>query len=343
MPSTQRTLDPKQTHVVSQWAHDRPLIACRIDPLGRFVFCGSEDAVVSRFSLADGTKATFPGGHTTWVNAFAFSKDGSVVISGGCDGKLTWWETAAAAPAPVRSVVAHGTAWIRSLAVSPDGTLLASGGNDNVVRLWNMADGTLIREFSGHKKHVYSVTFHPNGQWLVSGDLGGSVRQWDIAAGTELRAFDGTALYSFNGGQYVDFGGARALAISPDGKHLAAGGLYKASNPLGAVHEPLVLLFNWETLALEKQLIAEGITQGVIWRLVWLNDGSLMGVSGGGNGGYLFFWKPDAEKDFHRFQLPNIARDMDLHPDGIQVATAHHDRHVRISMMAAKDVVAAGA
>jgi hypothetical protein len=70
--------------------------------------------------------------------------------------------------------------------------------------------------------------------------------------------------------------------------------------------------------------------------LRWLADGSLMGVSGGSSGGNLLFWKPDSEKPFHRFQLPNIARDMDLHPDGLQVATAHHDRHVRITRLAAK-------
>jgi hypothetical protein len=97
----------------------------------------------------------------------------------------------------------------------------------------------------------------------------------------------------------------------------------------------LVLLFNWETQKLEKQQVADGITGGVVWRLRWLGDGSLMGVSGGSSGGWLLFWKPDAEKDFHRFQLPNIARDMDLHPDGLSVASAHHDRHVRITRLAA--------
>jgi hypothetical protein len=134
----------------------------------------------------------------------------------------------------------------------------------------------------------------------------------------------------------VDFGGVRSLAVSADGKYIAAGGLHKASNPLGAVHEPLILLFNLETNAIERQQIAEGITGGVIWRLEWLIDGSLMGVSGGGSGGWLLFWKIDAEKDYHRFQLPNIARDMDLHVDGLQVATAHHDRNVRITRLAPK-------
>ena len=33
--------------------------------------------------------------------------------------------------------------------------------------------------------------------------------------------------------------------------------------------------------------------------------------------------------------LPNLAREMDLHPDGVQVATAHYDKHVRITKLAA--------
>lgn len=329
-------MDPKAAYVSAQWAHERPLISCRFDPSGQFVFCGSEDAVIERFRLSDGAKTLLTGGHSTWVNCFAFGDAGKYVISGGCDGKLTWWETAAEAPVAIRSVPAHGTQWVRAVVSTPSGSQIVSGGNDNMIRIWNAADGTLVRELSGHQKHVYSLAFDPTGKFLFSGDLAGVIKQWDMDSGAEVRKFDGSTLYSYNGGQQVDFGGVRGLAVSADGKRLVAGGLHKASNPLGAVHEPLVLVFNIETQALEKSLIAEGITQGVIWNLRWLSDGSIMGVTGGGNGGLLLFWKPDTDKDYHRFTLPNIARDMDLHPDGIQVATAHHDKHVRITRLEPK-------
>ncbi|MCI0332508.1 MAG: WD40 repeat domain-containing protein [Planctomycetes bacterium] len=328
-------LDPKLAHVVSQWPHDRPLNACRFDPLGRFVFCGSEDALVERFNLADGARTLFTGGHETWVISLASSRDGAQIISGGCDGKISWWNTIGDAAPPVRTIEAH-KGWIRALDVSPDGTLLVSGGNDGRVCLWNIADGKLVRELSSHTRHVYSVAFHPQGKFVLSGDLIGVLKQSDIASGAEVRTFDAKPLHTYEGGQQVDFGGIRSIAVSPDGKWLAAGGLYKASNPLGSVHEPLVLLFNWETQKLERQQIAEGITGGVIWRLRWLADGSLMGLSSGGSGGILIFWKPDADKDYFRFGLPNLARDMDLHPDGLQVATAHYDKHVRITRLAAK-------
>lgn len=327
--------DPKQANVMSQWAYDRPLNACRFDPAGKFVFCGAEDANLVRFSMADGKHVNFTGGHETWVQAIGFSKDGSQVISGGCDGRLVWWETAAASPKPIRTIDAH-KGWIRSLDVSPDGSLVVTGGNDGAVRLWNVADGKLVRECAPHTRNVYCVAFHPQGKFVLSGDLIGVINQSEVATGKLVRTFDAKPLHTYEGGQQVDFGGVRGLAVSPDGKWLAAGGLYKATNPLGAVHEPLVLLFHWETQKVEKQQVAEGITGGVLWRLRWLGDGSLLGVDGGSTGGFLLFWKPDVEKAFHQFKLPVLARDMDVHPDGIQVATAHSDKQLRITRLAAK-------
>ena len=329
-----QSLDVKKAKVVQQWKHDRPLVSCRIDPSGKYVFTGSEDAVVSRFRLSDGAKTALAGGHDTWVRCFGFA--GPYVVSGGSDGRLTWWEKDGDSPSAVRTVEAHA-GWIRSVDVDAAGQVLASGANDNLIRLWNAQTGEPIRDLEGHERHVYSVAFHPSEPILVSGDLKGVVRQWDVASGAATRDFEAKDLHSFNGGQKVDFGGVRTLAINADGKRLAAGGLHKATNPLGAVHEPLVLLFDWKTGKLEKKLTAPKIKRGVIWRLVWLGDGTLMGVCGGGDGGFLLFWNPDAEKDsdkdFHRFKLPNIARDMDLHSDGVQVATAHHDRQVRLTKL----------
>ncbi len=187
MATFPESADPKAAWVASQWPHDRPLISCRFEPTGQFAFSGSEDNVIERFKLADGTKVNLSGGHNTWVAALTFSKDGKTLISGGYDGKLSWWSALEEAPTLVKSFAAHGTQWVRSLDTSPDGTLVVSGGNDRMVRLWNLADGAMVREIAGHEKHVYSVAFHPDGKSVFSGDLGGVIRRWDLSNGQELK------------------------------------------------------------------------------------------------------------------------------------------------------------
>ena len=326
-------LDPKATHVAVEWKYDHPLINCRFDPQARFVFATSEDRTIQRWEIASGTRVGMSG-HDSWARGITFSADGETMVTSGYDDTLIWWKTADAEPKPLNTVKAH-KGWIRAVATSPDGKLLVSGGNDKLVRIWNHADGTAVRELSGHEKDIYSIQFHPSGEFLLTGDLAGQVKQWDVATGALVRTFDGKALHTYNGGQRVDYGGVRSISFSPDLKTMACGGLHKATNPLGAVNEPLVLLFDWETQELKKSLVAEG-TKAIAWRTVYHPSGFLICAAGGSGGGFLLFWQPDEEKEFHKFKLPDTAREMDLHPDQIQVATVHYDRHLRISKMVAK-------
>lgn len=327
--------DPKKAHVVSQWKHDTPLNCCRFDGSGKFLFSGSEDNLVERFDYKDGKRVDFAGGHETWVRGLGATPDGSLIISGGSEGNLTWWNVAGESGTMVRKLPAH-QGWIRSVDVSADGQWVVSGGNDNVARIWSVSDGKLVHEIKSHQRHIYNVTFHPDSSKVYSGDLMGKVVETDVKSGKPNLELDAKDLHTYHKGQQTDFGGVRGIAVNPEKNLIATGGTYKASNPFGAIHEPLVLLFNSQTRKLEKKLVAEGITKGVIWRLLWLNPETLCGVCGGGSGGFLLFWNLKEEKDFHRFKLPNLARDMDVHPDGLHIATAHYDRQVRITRLAEK-------
>src|SRR5690606_37486753 len=131
-----------------------------------------------------------------------------------------------------------------------------------------LADGKLVHELHGHAKHIYSLEFHPDGGYLLSGDLEGKVHQWDLAQFKLMHTFDAKALWSYNGGQQVDYGGVRSIAFKPDKAQIACGGLHQASNPLGAVNDPLVLLFDWQSQQNTKSLTA-GDLKGIIWRVVY--------------------------------------------------------------------------
>ncbi|MEQ9409925.1 MAG: WD40 repeat domain-containing protein [Fuerstiella sp.] len=326
------TVDPKQTHVVHEWKHGRPLIACRFDPTGRFLFSSSEDYTLQRWEVASGEKTAWEA-HDSWVRGFAFSADGAVVVSAGCDDRLIFWHTDDETPAPIREVVAH-KGWVRTIAVQPATGLIASGGNDRLVKLWS-PDGKPVAAFEGHDSDVYSLLFHPTENLLLSGDLSGKVHQWDVDSGKLLRTFDAADLHTYNKGQRVHYGGVRDMALSPDGSLLALTGLHKATNPLGAVNEPLILLFDWQNGEKVRAQPADGI-RGIGWRTQFLEDGSEICASGGAGGGYLLFLKTAEEKPWHQLKLKDTVRDMDLHPDGLLVATTHFDGHIRLCQMSAK-------
>ena len=175
----------------------------------------------------------------------------------------------------------------------------------------------------------------PNGRTLISADLSGVVIEWDHRPGKEARRLDAGKLSKHNAaGQGVDYGGVRDLSLSVDGKYLACGGLIEASNPLGAISNPAVLMFDWQTGKETIMLRPKENVLGLVWGLRFHPSGFLIAASGGNAGGHLWFWKPEQTNEVFKLTLPNTARDMDLHPDGMRIATAHHDGKVRVSLMA---------
>jgi WD40 repeat protein len=327
-------LDVTKAQVVHDWTYERPLLACRFDPQSRYVICSAENNLLQRFSLADGSVQPLAPIHDSWVQALAVTPDGNLAVSGGGDGRLVWWDMREPNVTSVRTVLGHSD-YVRSVSISGNGKWLVSGGYDRAIHLWRVDSGELVRSWTTHEMNVYSVQFFPDQRRFVSGDLKGVVYLWDIDSSEPLAKFDGSALHSFNDGQKVNFGGVRTLATNSEMTQLAAGGLHKSSNPLGAVHEPLALRFALDNQTLLRSHVAEGIPGGGLWRLVYLSDGTLMGMTGGSTGGLLLFWNGEQDLTFHKFQLPALARDMDLSSDGLLVATAHYDRHLRITRLAA--------
>ncbi len=252
--------DPAKTHVAKDLAHDRPLICCRFDPAGKYAFAGSEDESIVRFDLETGAKTVLKG-HESWVFALDATPDGQTLLSGAGDGRLIWWPAMVESPTP-RGPSRPTAGWINHLTLSHDGSLIATCGNDRMVRLWKTSDGSPAGELPGHEKPVYRVLFEPSGTFLLTADLQGRVIQWELATSKEVRRFDAAKLYSYNGGQQVDYGGVRDFSLSADGKSLACSGLIEASNPLGAVSNPAVVVFDWASGAGEDPPASEGRHQG---------------------------------------------------------------------------------
>jgi len=321
-------IDIPKTRVAYQWKHDSPLIACRISPAGTQCVSTAQDFSLQRWTIPSGERAILKG-HDSWAHALTYSADGATLISGGCEGRLIWWPMLDGDPKPIRCIDAH-SGWIRAVERSIDGKTLASVGNDQCIRLWNIETGEKVAEWPAHERHIYSAAFHPDGIHLATGDLLGKICVWNLTDRSLVRTLDASPLYSPNQGQAAEFGGVRTMAINASGTELIAAGTHKASNPFGAVHEPLLLRFAWNEGTVLKTHVSDGIPGGLLYRACYLPGDTAVAVSGGSTGGILLFYGNQQEKEVHRFGLPNLARDLDVHVASGWVATAHFDHHLRI-------------
>ncbi len=296
-------------------------------------FSPAQDNLVLRLGLQTGQFVPMAG-HDSWVRTIGFSSSGKRCWTAGYDGKLIEWDAEAESPVPLRQIDAH-QGWIRSLDVSPDQKLLATGGNDHVVRIWDVGSGQIRQTCAGHDRHVYSVLFSPDGKLLFSGDLRGAVKRWDVETGAELSTLDAKQLYTPNPGQGAEYGGVRSMAFDAARDELACGGLHNASNPFGAVQEPLVVVLNASDGKTVRTHTAKDAPKAICWRVTLHPQGFLLGGCGGSAGGMICFWNAETETEFHRLKMPNTVLDMDLSQDGTRVATVHYDRHVRLTQLSA--------
>ena len=69
----------------------------------------------------------------------------------------------------------------------------------------------------GHMAMINGIAFTPDGRQLVSASEDKTIRVWDLASGKTVRTIRGESAPG-------DAGKVYAMALSPDGKWLAAGG-----------------------------------------------------------------------------------------------------------------------
>ncbi len=156
------------------------------------------------------------------VSSVTFSRDGSVLASGGVEsksnidmasmmgqatnqkrgknqpppntddflknlkiettGQLVLWNPA---NGQQLGTIKYGKA-ITNVAFSRDAKLIASAGNDNAIKIWDVASQRELKTLIGHTAGIESMDFSPDGKLLASASEDGSTFLWDATTGEHL-------------------------------------------------------------------------------------------------------------------------------------------------------------
>lgn len=154
-----------------------------------------------------------------------------------------------------------------------------------------------------HKSPTTSAVFTRDGKTAIVGDGEGSIVYWDVATGKEIRRLPGMQ------------GAVHALAITRDGKTLAAGAWGSVSL--------------WE-VATGKLLSQEAVRQDAVMQMRFTADGKTLALRYQGD--VMHLWDIDGEKKLRELKghRGNVAS-MDISPDGKTLASGSwKDPNIRL-------------
>jgi WD40 repeat protein len=208
----------------------------------------------------------------------AFAPDGKTLASGGGDGFVCFWDSSTGQE--VRRMKSGHLYFTERVAFSADGKLIASSNNNIVVRLWETETGNerLVIELSQKTPMAArALAFAPDGTMLAAACDDGRVHVYETVADKSKKVslisrFEGdksavvevpTAkeLHELEGPGHQGY----AVAFSPDGRRLAAGG------GDGMVHL-------WDTATWRQRGVLRG-HKGAVTALAFLSNERLVSAS----------------------------------------------------------------
>jgi WD40 repeat protein len=195
---------------------DDSVLCLAVSADGKKLAAGGCDRLVKVFDLAAGIadaklEQTIEN-HADWVFGVAFTPDGKHLLTCSRDKTAKLWDLKARES--VLTFPDHQNG-VYGVAVSPDGKAGFSVGEDNQLRMWNATgDGKQLRVLGAHGKAIFKIAqrFDVKNPLLATCSADGTVRLWHPVTGQNLKTLGGHTDWVY------------AVAISPDGNLVAAGG-----------------------------------------------------------------------------------------------------------------------
>ncbi|MBY0522484.1 MAG: hypothetical protein K2R98_03765 [Gemmataceae bacterium] len=199
---------------------------------------------IQLLEMASGKEIRSWQAHEFSFGNLRFTPNGKILVSGGFDGRVAWWDATNAkllrqlddfVALDAENVPAIGLGFVNSIATSHDSKLIAAVGNHPAdgyqIRLWEVSTGKLRRKISikvdmpngfgpppaagvfpvnggGPSNPVTSMTFMPDSK-VLAWSQGSTVYLYDLVRGRPLRQMGNQESY------------LARMALSPDGKVVA--------------------------------------------------------------------------------------------------------------------------
>jgi WD40 repeat protein len=274
--------------------HREPVSSAMFSPDGMRILTASDDGTARLWKTS--TEPTLevlgPAKHTGGATSIDTSADGSLVATGGVDGKVLLWRSRGG----LLRTIDHG-ARVTVVALTADGARLLSAGEDGRARLWRVRDGEELSSVA-HGAPVRAAALSADGRWIVTGG-GTTARTWTATgAARHVLRHDGAVT---------------SLALSSDGSRLVTGSADQTARL-------------WVVRTGEELRVLRGHTDSIV-SVAFSRDGARVATASTDTTARV--WRTSSG-EFHELEgHPEALTSIRFSRDGKRVVTASIDGQVR--------------
>lgn len=249
------------------------------------------------FAGADLSKSVFAEPMSN-VLSLTISPDGSVLATGGLDGKVCLWQISTGKR--LLTLSAH-TGWTYGLAIAPDNRTLATGSFDSTLKIWDLATGKCKASFPQNSL-VGSLAFSPDGKILASGGHETKVRLWDVETGECIGTLEGHTGFTL------------ALKFSPQGNIVASSSA-----------DSTIRLWDVSSRKCLRTLDEHALA---IWQIAFHPQGNLLASASLDR--QVKLWDINTGKCLYSLEQVGSVYHVAFSPDGLTFASSSQDQNIKI-------------
>ncbi|XP_043280984.1 cilia- and flagella-associated protein 52 [Venturia canescens] len=178
---------------------------------GKSLISAWNDGIVRAFKPTNGQLIfAINNAHIKAVSAICVTRDGTRLVTGGCDGQVRIWSLFPEVQR-LESIMKEHRGPVTSLQMSSNDTEAISSSTDGICIIWDINRCLRKQVLMGNTMFM-SARFSPNGVQVLTCGTDRKIAYWETLDGSLIRELEGSSA-----------GGLNCLDTSPDGRYFVTG------------------------------------------------------------------------------------------------------------------------